>query len=75
MAILEASRTRVNIDSPKNMRPIATPYEAAREFAVDPGFHRVRVAELVQAMVGGAHFRGDPGAAAASGRGAARSRA
>ena len=38
--------------------------EPAGEFAVDPGFHAVGVAELVHSNVGGLDGGGDPGAAA-----------
>src|SRR6267378_974499 len=60
-AALEASRSRLNIDSPKNT-PQAHPVQTTHQRAVAPDLYAVSVLEAVQLEVGGAHVGGDPGA-------------
>jgi hypothetical protein len=54
-ASFDASVTRANIDSPKNMRPMATPYRPPTSSSADPGFDRVRISMPVQGMVRSQH--------------------
>jgi hypothetical protein len=53
---------RVNIDSPKNIRPSDDAIEASDEAIAGPGFDRVGVAHLEQPAVRGMHLGRDPGA-------------
>ena len=67
-ATFEASRSVLNIDSPKNTRPSATPYRPPTSRSSSPVFDRMRVAQPCSCDVGGAHFRREPGAAGRAGR-------
>ena len=62
-ATFEASRSMLNIDSPKNTRAERHAVEPADQALAFPGLDRVREAEPVELEVGGAHLRRQPRAA------------
>ena len=61
-ATFEASRSRLNIDSPKNTLSQQHAVQPADQSAVQTHLDAVRVTMRVKLAIRGAHFRRDPGA-------------
>ena len=64
----------LNIDSPKNIRPMRHAVDAAGQLAVHPHLDRMGEAQRGQRGVGLDHLRRDPGAVLVAGRGSAQPR-